>query len=237
MTNDRVYFWDMASYNGEFNQWYPCSITHNKVEYSSAGQYMMAMKAILFDDKSTLRKIRNTNDYAELLELGREVSPFNEATWNIFKRGIVKDASLLKFIQYESLRSSLLATGTKELVYVSPGDKIWGIGDCNEEKRHDSSNWDGQNLLGYTLMDVRATLSVYTFPMSTNPLTSVLMKTLGITEVGMYDGSTWFVYRGNAGEIENNGDGSISIVISGVDIRIQDIIDVYRAVTKLREQL
>lgn len=40
-------------------------------------------------------------------------------------------------------------------------DKIWGISlSIKDERRLDPSQWQGQNLLGFTLMDVRKALQI-----------------------------------------------------------------------------
>lgn len=43
------------------------------------------------------------------------------------------------------------------LVEASPYDRIWGIGlKATDEKAQNPASWQGQNLLGFALMDVRA---------------------------------------------------------------------------------
>ena len=47
-------------------------------------------------------------------------------------------------------------TGTKILVEASPYDKIWGIGlSADQENIENPLTWNGENLLGFTLMEVR----------------------------------------------------------------------------------
>ena len=53
-----------------------------------------------------------------------------------------------------------MATGTALLAECEPGDKIWGIGMAlGDERCGDPHLWQGQNLLGYTLMEVRKRLN------------------------------------------------------------------------------
>ena len=53
----------------------------------------------------------------------------------------------------------LLSTGENVLVEASPYDRVWGIGLKQEDKRAaDPIQWQGSNLLGFALMDVREQL-------------------------------------------------------------------------------
>jgi ribA/ribD-fused uncharacterized protein len=67
--------------------------------------------------------------------------------------------NLAKFGQNPSLKAYLLATGDKVLVETSPLDKIWGIGlAAGDPHASNPAEWQGQNLLGFALMAVRAEL-------------------------------------------------------------------------------
>ena len=49
-----------------------------------------------------------------------------------------------------------MATGDAMLAECAVQDHIWGIGlSMKDERRFDVSEWRGQNLLGYALMEVR----------------------------------------------------------------------------------
>ena len=66
-----------------------------------------------------------------------------------------------KFRQNQPLLKFLLGTTGKVLVEASPYDKIWGIGIRESDTRaSDPSQWQGSNLLGFALMDVRDQLSI-----------------------------------------------------------------------------
>jgi predicted NAD-dependent protein-ADP-ribosyltransferase YbiA (DUF1768 family) len=57
-------------------------------------------------------------------------------------------------VQAASFREALLRTGDRELVEVSPFDRIWGIGFGAANAERNRARW-GQNLLGQALMEVR----------------------------------------------------------------------------------
>lgn len=64
--------------------------------------------------------------------------------------------NIAKFSQYPGLKTYLLGTGDRILVEASPVDKIWGVGLAkDDDKIHNPNNWQGLNLLGFALMQVR----------------------------------------------------------------------------------
>ena len=69
---------------------------------------------------------------------------------------VVQKGNIAKFLQNAELKKFLIGTGSKILVEASPKDNIWGIG--LEESSPDATEphkWLGENLLGFTLMEVR----------------------------------------------------------------------------------
>lgn len=164
--SDFLFFWGHQSSNNNeitkscFSQWWPCRFLQDGIEYNSTEQWMMAEKARVFADQKILEQVLKSNDPKVIKELGRQIRFFDEHTWDTRKYDVVYQGNLLKFAQDESLKSFLLSTENKILVEASPYDKIWGIGmKQDEEGVRGPSNWKGQNLLGFALMEVRRTLS------------------------------------------------------------------------------
>lgn len=87
------------------------------------------------------------------------MSGFDASEWAANCRRIVIEASVYKFEQNPHLKEFLLSTGEAVLVEASPSDKIWAIGmGASDPKAQDPRTWNGQNLLGFCLMDARSTL-------------------------------------------------------------------------------
>lgn len=146
-------------YGGIFSQFFPCTFTEMGVTYNSAEQYMMAQKALLFDDIKTYDKIMSLSNPYKIKALGRLVKNFNQEIWDKHKEDIVFNGNLLKFSQNKKLCKQLLATGDKEIVEASPTDTIWGIGLAETDPDiYDKSKWRGTNLLGKAIMKVRNVL-------------------------------------------------------------------------------
>ena len=145
---------------GVLSQWWPCRFTADGVDYASAEHYMMAAKARLFDDSTTLGRIIDAPTPAEAKNLGRLVQGFDDATWNAARFEIVVTASRLKFGQDKELRAYLLGTSRRVLVEASPRDRIWGIGlSSGHPDATDPRRWRGENLLGFALEEARDQLA------------------------------------------------------------------------------
>ena len=146
-------------YGGCFSQWYACKFHDEEREYSCAEQRMMYMKAKLFGDSSSAKKIMKTKSPKEQKALGRNVSRFDKEVWEHVARNIVFDSNLYKFTQNPFLKKNLLSTGKKLLVEASPYDAIWGIRRAlSYPHLGDKSTWRGTNWLGLELTKVKLTI-------------------------------------------------------------------------------
>jgi ribA/ribD-fused uncharacterized protein len=126
-------------------------------------------KAKIFGDDDTAKQILDEKeDAGRIKQLGRIVKGYDDDKWSELRYDVAKDAIYAKFVGDDALKKILLDTGDKIIVEAAT-DKAWGIGYVEfstEEKRgakHKESgawdvppeNWEGQNLLGRCLMDVR----------------------------------------------------------------------------------
>ena len=171
MNDEVVLFWQPPS---AFSQWTLSPFTVNLVEYNCAEQFMMASKARLFGDDSTLSAILSTDDPREHKRFGRQVRHFDNDTWLNKRENIALRGNLAKFSQNENLRSALLHTGDRRLAEASPYDNIWGIGLRVSDHRASSPHtWRGSNLLGQTLEHVRTILCENTPPSAGIPLPDI----------------------------------------------------------------
>lgn len=161
-----VLFWGHTAPKGGgvgphlFSQWWPQEFEVDGVSYRSAEHYMMAEKARLFDDDSSLRKILAAKSPAEAKAEGRRVQGFTDELWVKHRDDVVFRASVGKFGSDAVLRDYLVGTGDRVLVEASPRDRIWGIGmGRNNPSAEKPSEWQGLNLLGFALMRARAALA------------------------------------------------------------------------------
>jgi ribA/ribD-fused uncharacterized protein len=60
------------------------------------------------------------------------------------------------------LKDYLINTGNRIIVEASPVDRIWGVGlAADNPEIIDPNKWNGLNLLGYALMEVRDRLLTF----------------------------------------------------------------------------
>ena len=145
--------------NGFLSNWYPSVFSMDGVEYSSMEQYMMYQKAVLFQDTETAEEILQTTDVGKIKALGRLVKNYEDVIWSGMRQIIVYQGLFEKFRQNDDLKQKLLATQDSVLAECAVQDKIWGIGlSMKDERRFDRKEWQGQNLLGFSLMCVRTAL-------------------------------------------------------------------------------
>ena len=123
-------------------------------DYHSAEQYVMAAKARLMGDERTLTSILAATDPAAVKALGRLVVPYDEARWAAARYDVAVRCNMHKFAQNADMRLALLGTGEQQLAEAAPRDPIWGIGITADAARA-GAPWQGQNLLGHALMEVR----------------------------------------------------------------------------------
>ena len=139
------------------SQWYAAPFTVDGIFYPTAEHWMMASKAKLFEDGESLQQILTSPDPKTAKALGRQVRNFDDKAWKANCRRLVTEGNLAKFGQNESLRDYLLGTEDHVLVEASPYDRLWGIGlKATDVRAKHPDTWQGQNLLGFALMDVRS---------------------------------------------------------------------------------
>lgn len=148
-----TFFWRTES---PFSQWHPADFTVNGVHYTSAEQYMMHQKALLFGDQTIADKILKASSASVQKKLGRQVLGFDRTLWEAECQRIVYEGNWAKFTQNEELLTALRATRGTTLVEASPDDRIWGVGLAEEDRRiRNRRTWRGTNWLGEILTRLR----------------------------------------------------------------------------------
>ncbi len=156
MEKHYVFFWHEYEEYGYLSNWYPCKFVVADLEYLFVEQYMMAQKAKLFHDAQSYTAILRASDPQVCKDLGRQVKGFDSDVWDKVCYDVVKAGNRAKFAQNKALRDALLATGDAILAEAAPNDKKWGIGMTAEvAEKTPQADWNGKNLLGKVLMELR----------------------------------------------------------------------------------
>lgn len=104
------------------SQWFPAPFVVQETTYPTAEHYMMAQKALLFDDQQAFEQILSNPSPQHAKNWGRKVKRFHEAKWSEHNQEIVFQGNLAKFSQHPKLKHFLLSTGNSILVEASPFD-------------------------------------------------------------------------------------------------------------------
>jgi ribA/ribD-fused uncharacterized protein len=163
---DFLFFWGhRPRYDGRIgpgclSQWWRVPFRVGGVTYPTAEHFMMAGKARLFGDEVMASRIIEASSAGDAKALGRAIQGYDEKLWTESRYSIVVEGNIAKFGQHPDLLAYLAATAGYVLVEASPADRVWGIGLAADDSRVDRpSQWEGLNLLGFALMDVRGRLA------------------------------------------------------------------------------
>eukprot|EP01083_Nonionella_stella_P022590 62479_1 len=121
----------------------------------------MAEKAKLMGDKNIMEQILNvkpeTGGGKKCKMLGRQIKPWDQKKWDENNAKIYFDGNYYKYTQNKQLQTKLLLYDKRKIFVKADGkDKIWAIGlDISDEKIKDKSNWNGTNLSGKGITNVR----------------------------------------------------------------------------------
>jgi ribA/ribD-fused uncharacterized protein len=159
-TLSHVYF-----YGGLYSNWY--AVRYDDIYqfhdplcdlgFHTTESHFMYQKAFFFRDLAIATKAAAERDPKAVKELGRQVRRYNDKAWQTVRYGFMVYSNYLKFSQNPEWAAELKGTESRILVEASPYDKIWGIGlSVNEAAA--GAEWQGQNLLGKALMEVRGML-------------------------------------------------------------------------------
>lgn len=151
-----VLFWGKGTI---YSNWFLCPIECFGANFNCSEQLFMYQKAMHFDDATTAQKILMVLEPRDQKALGRKIKNFNEAEWVSVRESKMRIACFNKFVQNAELLKQLIGTGDRIIVEASPVDAIWGIGlHETDPLALDQKTWQGLNLLGKILMEVREEL-------------------------------------------------------------------------------
>ena len=153
---DAVFFHKPDEPYGFLSNWFCSPFDIGNTHYTSAEQYIMHQKCLLFGDEESAKAVLATDYPYKQQIIGRQTKGYVNSIWAGSRQLIAVRGLLAKFSQNKELQDKLIETKESYLVECAHSDTIWACGKrLNEPYRLDASKWNGQNILGFSLMEVR----------------------------------------------------------------------------------
>eukprot|EP00756_Hemistasia_phaeocysticola_P027688 Hpha_TRINITY_DN16130_c0_g2::TRINITY_DN16130_c0_g2_i5::g.5758::m.5758 len=143
---DPIYFYGYAKEWGEFTSFFVSQFEIGRKYYSTVEHYFQSMK---FQGRPEEKTVRDAATGEEAQRMGR-MYPLRP-DWEAVKHEVMRIGQHAKFTQHDGLRSVLLGTANRQIIFDDPKDCNWG-----GAPKPDGS--PGENLYGKMLMDLRAEL-------------------------------------------------------------------------------
>ncbi len=142
--------------NGFLSNDYLSRFSLHGESFISVSQYLLFRQALLAGDENRKKQIMSQNTSDSISTLKVYLPTELKTLWTGQMQIIAYQALITKFAQDEKLGIALLDTGSSIIAACLSRDTIWGNGlEPFDPAVTNVSLWPGQNLLGYSLMQVR----------------------------------------------------------------------------------
>lgn len=127
----------------------------NGINYTSVEQCYFHQKSLHFGDHQTAEMVLKMSDPVRIKKLGTKVDKYDQGNWHSVRKNYMKSAVKAKFQQSEEHKDFLISTGT-DTIFEASLNTFWGIG-CSMDNQNiwDKAKWEGNNMLGKILEEVR----------------------------------------------------------------------------------
>ena len=150
--SNRTFFFGKRTFLSNF---YPCVFKDKGVTYNCSEQHFLQQKALYFKDSKTADSIMKCTQPEQMKGLSHKITNLNETQWKTQAEDAMKKSCHLKFSQNPHLKKMLM-TCRGEIVEANRHDKFFSCGlGLSDRKSLDKENWEGSNILGQILMDMR----------------------------------------------------------------------------------
>lgn len=155
--NAEAEYYPFFTKNDMLSNFYECNFDINGINYQSTEQYLFSEKAKKVGDTEMMNKIMKNRAARICKEFGESIDwPGDLFSWREFAKDKLKIANMAKYSKNVNLRKFLFSTAPAILVEASPHDRYWGVGlKKNDANIQDVEKWQGENMMGYLLTDIR----------------------------------------------------------------------------------
>ena len=140
----------------ELSNHHSSAFQHEDIMYCCNEQFYMRQMAIRYKDAEAERRIMSTDNPGRMIGISRNITGFDPEDWCTVAKDVMKTGARAKFQQNPSCLNFLKNTLNRLLIEANPNDSVWA---CGLHMHHvdigDKSKWQGENWLGYTLMELR----------------------------------------------------------------------------------
>ena len=135
------------------------SFTLHGNTYDCVERYLQMAKAQYAEKPHEVVKIKEAAGPVQCKGIGDAITVDNEDEWLAEAKRVTYQACRAKFTQNDHCKQVLLATGQDALAEAGP-NQVWGIGlRINDDNAYDKCKWNGQNVLGELLTQLRNELT------------------------------------------------------------------------------
>ena len=145
-------------YRSPFSNFFKSDFTHNRNRYICVEQALQAARAYRHNDRLTWTRIMRENNPVMMKRLGKRYSPRSDDEQRAEQQFLLEVVTQ-KFQQSNMLKQKLADTGTKTLMECNPYDNFYSTGCKITDKNLDTLAFQGQNVMGAILQQVREKLS------------------------------------------------------------------------------
>eukprot|EP00756_Hemistasia_phaeocysticola_P015236 Hpha_TRINITY_DN15393_c1_g6::TRINITY_DN15393_c1_g6_i1::g.87350::m.87350 len=144
---DAIRFYGYTGEWGRLSNFFPCQITVDGLKYPTVEHFYQSTK---WRDTPRMKEIMEagTPEMANLIGNERRAGEYPADTWDEEREMVMLKGLRAKFIENIACRDELLRTGCCRIVFESPQDRFWGMGEGSV----------GANMLGLALETVREEL-------------------------------------------------------------------------------